>query len=307
MLIARHADAVVVWAPAKVNLFLEVWAKRPDGYHEIATLMVTVGLYDTLTIKEDASADVRLQCDHPELSTGPENLVNRAAALLRQRTGTVRGATLRLVKRIPLAAGLAGGSTDAAATLAGLNALWQLGLTPAELASLGAELGSDIPFFFANGAAWATGRGEQIEPLAVGGPLWFVLVAPPVGLATAAVYRGVTVPETPLTGAEIRQAVASGDVLEVGRRLHNRLQPAAERLCPTVAQWQARLENFQPAGCRMSGSGTSLFALCRDSGAARRLARALRSGWEEETIPSVFLVRSCVPAGSASLTTRTTD
>src|SRR5262249_39972994 len=146
MLNERHADAVVVWAPAKVNLYLEVLGERPDGYHEVATLMVAVSLYDTLEIKEDASADVRLRCDHPTLSTGPDNLVCRAAALLRQRTGWQRGAELRLVKRIPLAAGLAGGSTDAAAALAGLNRLWKLGLARPELAALGAELGSDVAF-----------------------------------------------------------------------------------------------------------------------------------------------------------------
>jgi 4-diphosphocytidyl-2-C-methyl-D-erythritol kinase len=290
--LVQHAGGVVVWAPAKVNLFLEVLAKRPDGYHEIATLMVAVSLYDTLEIKEDPSADVLLQCAHPDLSPGPDNLVCRAAALLRQRTGCSRGARLGLVKRIPLAAGLAGGSTDAAATLAGLNALWRLGLSPLELAALGAELGSDIPFFFSGGAAWCTGRGEISTPVTLGQPLWLVLVCPPVGLATADVYRGVSVPATPLTGDELRAAVAAGDIEEIGRRLHNRLQPVAERLCPAVAAWQARLESLQPLGCRMSGSGTSLFALCRDSREARHLAHALRTGGEEEARPRVYLVRS---------------
>ncbi len=293
MLIERHADALMVWAPAKVNLFLEVLGKRPDGYHEIATLMAAVSLYDTLEIKEDASADARLLCAHPDLTVGPDNLVCRAAALLRRHAGTRRGAAITLVKRIPLAAGLAGGSADAAAALAGLNALWGLGLSPPQLAALGAELGSDIPFFFAGGAAWCTGRGEQVAPLTLARPLWFVLVAPAAGLSTADVYRGVTVPDAPLEGEAIRKAVAEGDVEEIGRRLHNRLQPAAERLCPLVASWQARLEALRPAGCQMSGSGTSLFALCQDHRAAHRLVRALRTGWDQEAIPRVFLVRSC--------------
>src|SRR5947209_6913376 len=142
----RRAAAVVVWAPAKVNLFLEVLAKRADGYHEIATLLVAVSLYDTLEFKEEASGEIRLHSDHPNLSTGPENLIVRAAELLRRRTGCGRGAAVRLAKRIPMAAGLAGGSSDAAATLAGLNRLWRLGLTRGELAVLGAELGSDVPF-----------------------------------------------------------------------------------------------------------------------------------------------------------------
>src|SRR5262245_14402940 len=123
MHIARLADRVEVRAPAKVNLFLEVLAKRPDGYHDIATLMVAVGLFDTLEFADDATGALTLRCDSPRLSTGPDNLVCRAAELLRQTTGAKRGARIGLSKRIPLAAGLAGGSSDAAATLAGLNAL----------------------------------------------------------------------------------------------------------------------------------------------------------------------------------------
>src|SRR5438552_1098782 len=163
MLIDRYADDLVVWAPAKVNLFLEVLGKRPDGYHEIATLMAAVGLYDTLVFKEEPSGEVRLRSSNSDLSTGPENLVLRAVELVRQHTGSKRGVAIRLIKRIPLAAGLAGGSTDAAATLAGLNQLWRLGLETKDLAGLAAQLGSDVPFFFAAPAAWCTGRGEQVS------------------------------------------------------------------------------------------------------------------------------------------------
>src|SRR5260370_22010199 len=191
MLSERHADALLVWAPAKVNLYLEVLAKRPDGYHEIATLMVAVSLYDTLEFKEEIAGTIRLECDHPDLGTGPDNLVWRAAQLLRERTGCPRGARIRLTKRIPLAAGLAGGSTDAAATLAGLNRLWRLGLSPTDLAQLGAALGSDGAFFFATPAARCTGRGEQVTPVSLGKLQWCVLICPPVGIATTGVYRGV--------------------------------------------------------------------------------------------------------------------
>src|SRR5215475_12635806 len=192
MLIRRRGETVLVWAPAKVNLFLEVLGKRPDGYHEIATLLVAVSLYDTLEFKEDPSGAVRLRCDVPELTTGPDNLVLKAAALLRQRTGCARGADVRLTKRVPLAAGLAGGSTDAAAALEGLNRLWRLGLSRDELARLGGELGSDVPFFFHTPVAWCTGRGEIVTPLALGRPLDLVIAKPAVGLSTAEVYRGVT-------------------------------------------------------------------------------------------------------------------
>src|SRR5215831_14057310 len=137
MLSERRDGTVVVRAPAKVNLFLEVLAKRPDGYHEIATLMAAVSLYDTLEFKEEATGQVRLTSDQPDLSIGPENLVCRAADSLKRHTSSTRGAAIRLSKRIPMAAGLAGGSTDAAATLAGLNELWQLGMSASELAAIG--------------------------------------------------------------------------------------------------------------------------------------------------------------------------
>jgi 4-diphosphocytidyl-2-C-methyl-D-erythritol kinase len=301
MLSQRRDGAVVVRAPAKVNLFLEVLAKRPDGYHEIATLMVAVSLYDTLEFKEDPSGAVRLRCDAPDLSTGPENLVVKAATLLRQRTGCARGADVRLTKRIPMAAGLAGGSTDCAAALAGLNRLWRLGLTRDELARLGGELGSDVPFFFHTPAAWCTGRGEVVAPVAMGRPLDFVIAKPAAGLSTAEVYRGVAVPDRPQTGAEIRRAVAEGDAEEVGRRLHNRLQEVAERLRPEVGAVLGRLRALGPAGQVMSGSGTSLVALCRDPGEARRGARGLRRQTDEVSPPGavaggdfrVYVVRSC--------------
>jgi 4-diphosphocytidyl-2-C-methyl-D-erythritol kinase len=293
MRIERHADAVVVWAPAKANLYLEVLAKRPDGYHEIATLMVAVSLYDTLEFKEERSGEIRLACQLPELGTGPENLVIRAAQLLKQRTDCQRGAAIRLTKRIPVAAGLAGGSTDAAATLAGLDQFWQLGLTRQQLSEVAAELGSDIAFFFATPAAWCTGRGEQVAPVNLGTPLWLVLACPSFGLSTADVYRGVTVPEQPQSGAEILRAVVDGDVEEIGRRLHNRLQPVAERLCPDLALLDGRLARLGAAGRLMSGSGSSFFALCRDPREARRFVRELRSRPEERMNPRVFIVRSC--------------
>jgi 4-diphosphocytidyl-2-C-methyl-D-erythritol kinase len=298
MLSERCSDAVTVWAPAKVNLFLEVLAKRPDGYHDIATLMVAVSLFDTLELKEDPSGEIRLVSDSLDLPSGPENLVYRAADLLRRRCGVDRGVSLRLRKRIPLAAGLAGGSSDAAATLAGLNRLWRLGLSPTELAALGAELGSDVAFFFSPLVAWCTGRGEKVEPLRLGRPLFLVLACPPVGVSTAAAYRGVTVPDEPRDGAAMRAAVTAGDPEEIGRCLHNCLQPVAEGLCPEIPAVRQRLEALAPAGVLMSGSGSTVFALCRDHGEALRVVRALAPAPEATRPPEagaglkVFLVRS---------------
>jgi 4-diphosphocytidyl-2-C-methyl-D-erythritol kinase len=293
MLMRRSASAVRVWTPAKVNLFLEVLARRPDGYHELATLMTAVSLYDTLEFTEEPTGATTLHSDHPSLSTGPDNLIRRAVELVRRRSGRSEGVAVRLWKRIPMAAGLAGGSSDAAATLAGLNRLWRLDWGREELARLGAELGSDVAFFFAAPAAWCTGRGERIEPLRLGRALDFVLVSPPVGLSTAEVFRGVTVPAEPIPSGAVRRAAEAGDVRELGQLLHNRLQPAAERLCPDVAGLCARLAGLGPAGQLMTGSGSTVFALCRCAGEALTLARALHSARDELGGARVNVVRSC--------------
>jgi 4-diphosphocytidyl-2-C-methyl-D-erythritol kinase len=297
----RTSRGLLVRAPAKVNLFLEVLGKRPDGYHDLATLLVAVSLFDTLEFKEDRSAGTVLDVlpdptapvgeERPALDAGPDNLVHRAVDLLRRRFGRDDGLRVRLHKRIPLAAGLAGGSTDAAATLAGLNLLWRLGLGREDLQRLGAELGSDVPFFFSAPAAWCTGRGEVVTPLRPGRALWLVLACPGVGLSTAAVFGALNVPESPVPGDTVRRAFEAGDVEALGRSLHNRLEPAAERLCPQVADLHRLLAQAGPAGHRMSGSGSTLFALCRDHDEAVRVAAHLRS---HGAAGRVYIVRSCV-------------
>ena len=199
-------------APAKLNLYLRVLGKRPDGYHEIETLFERIDLADELTI-EPHPDQLLLTCDAPELSCGEDNLILKAARLLQQVGGTHQGARLHLIKRIPIAAGLGGGSSDAAATLLGLNRLWGLGLTPSRLRELGASLGSDVPFFLAD-APWAIGRGRgevcepldlprlqrsslgangepvEPEPLPGGLSLAHVLVVPNIRLSTKDIYEG---------------------------------------------------------------------------------------------------------------------
>jgi 4-diphosphocytidyl-2-C-methyl-D-erythritol kinase len=293
MLIERRGAAVRVWAPAKINLFLEVLARRADGYHDIATVMVAVSLYDCLDCSPLPDGRLELTCDNEALSVGPENLVLRAAQRLRESRGSKQGASLKLSKRIPMAAGLAGGSTDAAATLAALNLLWEMRLEPAELMQMGAEVGSDVPFFFATPAAWCTGRGEKVEPLKLAQPLWCVLACPAEGLATAAVYQGGSVPAEPSAGRALRAALERGEAASVGGHLHNRLQESADRLQPGLARLRQRLMAAGPAGALMSGSGTCCFALCRDQEEALRVACGLRGDGRDER-ERVYIVRSCV-------------
>jgi 4-diphosphocytidyl-2-C-methyl-D-erythritol kinase len=292
MILQPLGNELVVWAPAKVNLFLEVLGKRSDGYHDIETLMVAVTLFDTLRFKEEESGIIRLHCTDPNLSTGEDNLIGKAARLLLEQLGCAKGVTIHLRKRIPMAAGLAGGSSDAAATLVALNRLWQLTLSQEELARLGARLGSDIAFFLTPPAAWCSGRGEIVKPLTLGSPLWMVLVCPPFGLGTAEVYRHVRVPAQPRTGDALRQSIQLGEPEVIGQLLHNRLQEPAEELRPELTVLLEVLARENPAGRLMSGSGTTLFALCRDCQEGRRLVHHLRRHPQLPPGTRTFLVRS---------------
>ena len=286
----RH---IVIQAPAKLNLFFEVLDKRTDGFHEIETLMVPIGLFDSIFFKEDPSGQIRLCChevvnslsrEPPSIANakeavpeGQDNLVYRAVELLRRRANVRSGAELRLVKRIPIAAGLGGGSSDAAAALLAANKGWDLNWSKAELAVLAAELGSDVPFFLEGGAAVCRGRGELIEPITGLGALHFVVVRPPDGLSTADVYRACGPAEQPRTLAPMVDALRGGRLSEAGGLFYNRLQPTAEKLSPWIQKLETEFENQYCLGNLMSGSGTCYFGLCHHMRHARCVAGRLRS------------------------------
>ena len=280
MIVRSVECGVEVLAPAKLNLFLEVLGRRPDGYHELESLMVAVDLHDTLTFADDPSGRITLRCDEPTLPTGPENLVVRAAERLRAEAGCDRGASIDLRKAIPAQAGLAGGSSDAAAALVALDRLWALQTPPARLDALAAEIGSDVAFFLHGPAAVCRGRGERVEPLALPRSFHFVLICPPTGLSTALVYKDLAPTDRPRSIGPAREALAAGDPEALGRCLFNRLQPAAEALEPDLVGVRDALQALGPTmldGQLMSGSGSAYFGLARDLDAARDAARFLES------------------------------
>lgn len=290
-------DARLTWAPAKVNLFLEVLGKRSDGYHEVETLILAVDLFDTLEVRDDESGRLSLECDPPGLPTGADNLVYQAADALRRAAGLGRGAAVRLTKRVPSEAGLGGGSSDAAAAIAALDAVWRLGLSRNDLLAVAAAVGSDVGFFLTPPAGWCTGRGERVEPVPVGRPLDLVVVKPPVGLSTADVYRRVRVPEKPYTGEAARDALRAGDPEAVANALFNRLQEAAFAAAPEVERAYRRLAGCGPLGCLVSGSGSSVFAVCRDRADAARVAGRYRDAGPSESVAGlVYAVRSYWPS-----------
>jgi 4-diphosphocytidyl-2-C-methyl-D-erythritol kinase len=270
---------VAALAPAKLNLFLEVLRRRDDGYHDIESLMVATDLCDELTFHDDPSGRIELISDDPGLPTGPENLVVQAALRLRAEAGVERGVRITLRKAIPMQAGLAGGSSDAAATLLGLDRLWGLATPPAVLDDLAAAIGSDVAFFRHGPSAVCRGRGEVVEPFELVQPLCFVLICPPAGVSTAAVYGKLTPPDRPRPIGAILEALAAGDLPAVGRGLFNRLQPVAESLEPTLGAVRDALAGLGPSldGHLMSGSGSAYFGLARDRDAAEDAASCLGS------------------------------
>jgi 4-diphosphocytidyl-2-C-methyl-D-erythritol kinase len=296
MFVRRSASSFEVAAPAKLNLFLEVLGRRADGYHEIETLMTPISLYDRLQLTPTADSSITLACHTSrgllgagiaELPSGPDNLVCKALERLRQRAGIDRGAQVTLEKRIPWEAGLAGGSSNAAAVLLLANEAWRLHWRTERLAQVAAELGSDIPFFLTRGPAVCRGRGERVEPVSGLGRLHVVLVKPPVGLSTAAVYRNC-VPADRATGnaAKPRRAVdlvaalCCGDWRAVAAAMFNRLQIAAEPLCDAIARLRSLYHSLGAVAHQMTGSGTSYFGLFRSALQARHAAaRARALGW----------------------------
>jgi len=261
----NEGPGLLVRCPAKLNLFLEVVRRRPDGYHDIDTVMQAIDLYDDLRILPRSGRALTLECDDPSLPAGAENLVVRAATALRDHAGGGAGAHLVLRKRIPVQAGLGGGSSDAAGALVGLNLLWNLGLGVDALHAVAATVGSDVPFFLHGGAARCTGRGEHVEPLVVPAGQHYVLLFPPLAVSTAEAYKRLRLPLTSAgaSASMLVKCLAEGHIERLGRCLFNRLEEPAGEMHPELLDAKSRLEaTGLLAGVGMTGSGSALFGVC---------------------------------------------
>jgi 4-diphosphocytidyl-2-C-methyl-D-erythritol kinase len=238
-------------AHAKINLSLEVVGRRSDGYHELVSVMQAVSLHDELTASTDD--DLHLECDQPDLA-GDGNLVLRAARLLHKTYDLQAGARLELRKIIPVAAGLGGGSSDAAAALIALDDLWELHLSDDELRLRAAELGSDVPFFLVGGTALAEGRGERVTPLPDPPTTWYVLSKPASGLSTAEVFGAVR--SSDYSSGQVTHSLADG--IRSGGSAHlgvNSLQDAALRLSADAYNCFEQLSTLVDGRVLLSGSG----------------------------------------------------
>lgn len=262
---------------AKINLYLDVLDRRPDGFTNIETVFQSIDLWDELMFTPRATG-TDFSCNNPALANPDDNLVGRAVALVRARTGTTQGVAIHLDKRVPVAAGLAGGSGNAAATLVALNQLWELGLTSDMLAEMALELGSDVPFCLAGGTMAAVGRGEALERLPDLPPQWLVLVHPPLEITAGYAYghpqltRNTTVPVGGKTPAFTKAlaALAAGRVADT---VFNRMESGVLHDYPELAAIKVRLTALGCAASAMSGSGPTVFGLCASETQARTIGQ----------------------------------
>jgi 4-diphosphocytidyl-2-C-methyl-D-erythritol kinase len=270
----------VLQTSAKVNLALEILGRRADGYHEISTVMQTIDLFDRLTL--EAAPTISLETNDATLPTDEHNLVVRAGVFLRQAAGVDRGARIRLEKRIPVAAGLGGGSSDAAATLWGLNRLWGLRWSRARLTEVAVRLGMDVPFFLTGGRALGTGRGERIKRLPAAGGYSLVLVNPRVGLSTREVYGRVPAGwrAEPTGTRGLVDALRTHNPSRVAAALANHLEALVSPGLPVIGRMKAALLAAGALGAAMSGSGPTVFGLARSLDHARQIRRRVtRADW----------------------------
>ena len=275
-------ENISIKAHAKINLTLEVLGRRDDGYHDVASIIQTIDLHDTLSL--EPSDDITLECDRPELESS-DNLVLKAAALLREQTGCDKGARMVLRKVIPVSAGLGGGSSDAAAALTGLNRLWELGLSREELANTAAELGSDVPFFLYGGTAMVQGRGQRVRPLPPAGLKWVVVLSPAIDVPdkTATLYARLS--PTDFSPGDLTRKLEArirggGDVPP--ELLFNAFDDVGRDAFPGLDDYWKTFLAFRARGVHLAGSGPSMYAPVsgREQGAALALMLRDRHGWE---------------------------
>ncbi len=261
-----------VAAAAKINLSLRILQKRPDGYHDLASVMQQISIYDELTYSLRPEG-IALHCPGTDLPTDEQNLVYRAAQALFSHAGYQGGVEIILNKKIPSAAGLGGGSSDAATTLVALNDLCSLNVCQAELMKIGAKLGADVPFFIFGRRAFATGIGDQLQVLPEMPKLNMILINPAFPLSTKAVYSGLNLTLTKKKNSySIPRFYALGDVI---RELHNDLEDVSLKIHPELNDFKQMLMKEGAMGALMSGSGPTLFGVFADEKSAKEARDAI--------------------------------
>lgn len=292
-------------APAKINLYLEIIGDRPDGYHELAMILQSIDLADQIDLHAASTEAIRVHCHHPQVPTDKSNLAYRAAALMvrefPEAFNNFGGIDITIKKQIPVAAGLAGGSTNAAAVLVGIDLLWDLGLTQSELEQLGAQLGSDVPFCISGGTVIATGRGEKLSPLPSLDHIYIVLAKySSLEVSTAWAYKtyrqvfgstyikdteDLAARANAVHSAEIVKAILDKNTREIAEKMHNDLEKV---VLPSYSQVLQLRELFASQegvlGTMMSGSGPSVFAIVGSKAQAEIVKKRIREAIPNEDL-----------------------
>ena len=286
MKVKQKNNGISVEAPAKINLFLEVLGKRSDGYHEIETVIQEIDLVDYLKF-EEIEEGIRLECEDKNIPLDEHNLIYKAAELIQRECGVKKGISIHLDKRIPVEAGLGGGSSDAAATLKALNLLWKIQLNDAELMELAAKLGSDVAFFIKGKTSLCSGRGEKVSSLEVKEKMNYLVVFPHLKISTATIYKSLNFDLTKnrKDASFLTQMLRNANAASIGKCLYNRLEEAIFALYPELLRIKSSLECFNFCGLLISGSGSSIFGLCND----RNQAETIKNEIELRGIGKVFV------------------
>ena len=273
---------ITVFAPAKINLVLRILDRRSDGYHNLWSLMQTVQLGDELALSlSDNHSTITLRCDEPSLKTDPSNLVYRAAAAVLESSGRTVGLDMILTKRIPMGAGLGGGSSDAAATIVGLNRLLNLGWSRERMVHIGQTLGSDVPFFFFAPSAIVEGRGETVAPVQIKGSRWVVLVNPGFPVETKWAYQQLSVSRTGAQPfSDVHAGLGKASELsweEVLQATGNDFETPLFRTHPVLHRIKQKLLAEGAGAALLSGSGATVFGVFHDETTARRAEIGFRT------------------------------
>lgn len=262
-----------VRAHAKINLYLDVVGKREDGYHNLETIFHSIGLHDDVTIEKKETKDITVRCEHPAVPCDSRNLAYQAVQLLRDAVGGISGIAIDLHKRIPVAAGLAGGSANAAAVLYGMNELFGLNLTQETLMRFGGQLGADVPFCLHGGAALGLGIGDQLTRLPVLSDVPLLLLNPGIEISTATAFKKLNFSLTTEEKSSIiiRTCLEKNDIAGIGKNLYNRLEVPVFSEHPEIAALKTELSTQAGScGALMSGSGATVFAVMQNGDTARR-------------------------------------
>ncbi len=269
---------LTVKAPAKINLVLDVVRKRKDGYHDIKTVMHTLEMADSLTFTPRKEG-IYLSCDRPGVPTDERNLVMQAARALCAEFKVDYGVHIHLQKRIPVAAGMGGGSSDAAAALVGLCRFWDIPVDYPRLTTLAARLGSDVPFLLKGGCALCTGRGEKVKEWPSAPGIWLVIVNPGFAVPTPTVYQKLKLPLTREKNyiTLLRPAVSNKNPVKIGQYLHNDLETVTLAMHPEIGRIKETLQTCGVTGALMSGSGPTVFGILPSAEVGRAVLKGLGS------------------------------